>query len=128
MITWKDFYSSLGLMTGERGWVDMTGEEDSTGDIQLGGNITLSGFREVEPAKMIVVKKIVGNYIKRVQDRNVGFEKVSLTMKNVHSSECEIKCSLHLNGKVYYSNHTGFNLFIVLDKSLNGVMAEARIG
>lgn len=96
-------------------------------DMQLGGNITLSGFRDVEPAKMIVVKKIVGNYIKKVQDRDIGFEKVSLTMKNVHSSEYEIKCNLHLNGKVYNAAYTGFNLFVVLDKTLSKVMAEAKV-
>ena len=61
-------------------------------DLQLGGNITLGGFKEVEPAKMVVVKKMVGNYIKRVQDKDVGFEGVLINMKKVHDSKFDLKC------------------------------------
>jgi len=44
--------------------------------IELGGNISLIGFRDVEPGKLIVVKKIVGNFVKKIQDQNKDFEKI----------------------------------------------------
>ncbi|MBU1204013.1 MAG: hypothetical protein KKG60_03025 [Nanoarchaeota archaeon] len=101
---------------------------EDEGEIQLGGNITLSGFKNIEPAKMVVVKKIVGNCIKKVQDKNVGFESVSLNLKKVHDSEFEIKCKLFLNGKLYHSDSTGFNLFVVLNDVLEKVVGEAGVG
>jgi hypothetical protein len=96
-------------------------------ELKLGGNITLVGFRKYEPSKMIVVKKIVGNYIKKVQDRDIGFEKVSIGVKNVHNSEVEIKCNLLIDGKSYNSKTTGFNLFIVLNEVMSNVMKEAGL-
>ena len=36
--------------------------------MQLGGNIQLIGFREIDPARLIVVKKMVGNYVKKISD------------------------------------------------------------
>jgi len=31
-------------------------------ELQLGGNINLSGFKEIDSGSMVVLKKIVGNY------------------------------------------------------------------
>ena len=42
--------------------------------LQLGGNIELSGFREIDPASMVIIKKIVGNYARKFSDHFDGFE------------------------------------------------------
>ena len=53
------------------------------GEIQLGGNISLSGFSIVEPGQMIVVKKIVGNNVRKLEGMCKKFEHLKLTLKQL---------------------------------------------
>ncbi len=101
-----------------------TMNEQSTGDIELGGKITLSGFSAVEPGKMVVVKKIIGNYVKKMEDRVQNFEKVSVHLKAVHNSEFELKAKLTANGQSYNSDVTDFNLFFAISKAMDKIMRE----
>ena len=48
--------------------------------MELGGNISLEGFDELEPGTLIVVKKMVGNYAKNIAEKT-EFEKLELTLK-----------------------------------------------
>ncbi len=48
-------------------------ETDPT-SMQLGGNITLAGFKELEMGELIVVKKIVGSYARKMADASQNFE------------------------------------------------------
>jgi ribosome-associated translation inhibitor RaiA len=97
---------------------------------ELGGNIELSGFKDIEPASMIVIKKIVGNYAKKFSDQNEKFEKLSLNMKKVHktpkSEKYEIHCNLMINGKSNVSEVTERNLFVGLDDVLKKVSNEIK--
>ena len=34
--------------------------------LELGGNIQLTGFRDLDPAALVIVKKIVGNFVKEM--------------------------------------------------------------
>jgi ribosome-associated translation inhibitor RaiA len=93
--------------------------------IQLGGNIDLTGFRELDRSVMIVVKKMVGNYVKKFAERVEDFEKLSLTLKTVHQTEksekYEIKAMLVHKGKIHNSERTGYNLFVAIDESLKAL-------
>ena len=42
--------------------------------ITLGGNITLNGFSALDKGELSVVKKMVGNYVKRFNDLASNFE------------------------------------------------------
>ena len=96
--------------------------------MQLGGNIDLSGFREIDSVFMIVLKKIVGNYAKRMSELSKNFEKLSLTMKPVHQTEkselYEIHAKLMDNGKLFVSEVTERNLFVAVDNALKKVINE----
>lgn len=87
--------------------------------LQLGGNIELSGFGELEPGVMIVLKKIIGNYARKMSDKCRNFEKLSLTMKTVHAKERGEKYELHAKmiekGKPYTASHVDRNLFVAVD-------------
>ena len=37
--------------------------------IELGGNINLDNFEEIEKGQLIVVKKVVGNYTKKISEK-----------------------------------------------------------
>ena len=67
--------------------------------LELGGNINLVGFKDIEPGMMIVVKKIVGNFVKRIQDQNKDFQKITITMKQIHESKYEINTHLIINNR-----------------------------
>lgn len=94
--------------------------------IQLGGNIELSGFKEVDGGSMVILKKVVGNYVKKMTDMAENFEKLSLHMKTVHGTEgsekYEVQAKLMDNGKAITSEVTERNLFVTVDQALNKVM------
>ncbi|MBD3259811.1 hypothetical protein GF371_04255, partial [Candidatus Woesearchaeota archaeon] len=48
-------------------------EEDAE-TIKLGGNIELSGFRDLDGGTMVILKKIVGNYVRKLSDNSEKFE------------------------------------------------------
>ncbi len=97
-------------------------EEDS---VALGGNIELSGFREVDGGRMIVLKKIVGNFARKLSDQSSTFEQLNLRLKPVHAHEkseyYELYGKVVDNGKVYTSQVTDRNLFILLDAVLKKI-------
>ncbi|HHE36350.1 MAG TPA: hypothetical protein ENL16_00870 [Candidatus Woesearchaeota archaeon] len=97
--------------------------------IELGGNITLVGFKELEKAELVVVKKIVGSYARKMSDTVSGFESLTVTLKVVHRTEGSEKYELHakavINGKPLASETTQRNLFVGLDDVLKKVLAMA---
>lgn len=98
--------------------------------LQLGGSIELSGFKELDPGSMVILKKIVGNYARKFSSQCEDFEKLSLSMKKVHETEGSRKFEIHGmvidKGKTYLSTVTDYNLFIVLDKVLKKIEAEMK--
>lgn len=92
--------------------------------IELGGSINLIGFKDLEPAKLVVVKKIVGNFIKKVQDHHQDFQKITVTMKKVHESKFEVMTHLIIKDKNYTSEVTDFNLFFALNSSLEKIIEQ----
>lgn len=88
-------------------------------NIELGGNINLIGFKDIEPQKLVVIKKIVGNFVKRLQNHyKEDFNNIVIDLKKIHSSESEIFAKLTISNKIYNANITDFNLFFTLNKVL----------
>ena len=91
----------------------------------LGGNIELTGFREVDRSMVVVVKKIVGNYVKKMSSVAEKFEKLNIVVKSVHAQGDNMKYALHAkmvdNGKIYNSEIVDKNLFFALDKVLTNI-------
>lgn len=98
--------------------------------IELGGNITLVGFKELEPAKLIVVKKMVGTYAKKVAEK-VQLKELKLELKPIHNKgkkeekqKYEIKVKVHTDKKEYNAETTQFNLFYALDEVLGKIISQ----
>ena len=96
--------------------------------IELGGNIELSGFREIEKINNVVINKIVGNYARKFSDIGTNFEKLQLQLKTIHGVGVNKKVELHAkvtdNGKVFASQVVDRNLYFALDAVLKKVKAE----
>ncbi len=92
--------------------------------LQLGGNIELSGFKECDYSVMLVLKKIIGNYARKMNDKS-NFEKLSLTMKTIHAKEKSEKYEIHAklmdNGNPITGECTDRNLFIAIDSALKKI-------
>ena len=97
--------------------------------LELGGNIQLTGFRDLDPATLVIVKKMVGNFVKDMSAHNSGFRGLNMTLKTVHEREKSEKYEIHAHLKidnVYTAYVVERNLLVGLDSVLKKVEKEAR--
>jgi len=97
--------------------------------IELGGSIRLTGFSDIDGGSMIIAKKIIGTFVKKVSEKNPKFQSLTVTLKKIHGSE-ESKTSgkyeLHANlaaDKNYNAEVTHVNFMFAVDKVLQKVEA-----
>lgn len=92
---------------------------ENSDDVQLGGNIVLSGFRDIDGGSKVILRKIVGSYARKFSDTTSNFEQLALAMKIIHATEgsgkFEIKGKLIDNGTVYATDIIERNLFVAVD-------------
>jgi len=96
--------------------------------MQLGGNIKLSGFKDIDGASMVVLKKIIGNHTRRMTELTDKFESLKVTMKPVHETEKSEKYEIHAqlmnDGKSIVSEVVERNLFVAVDDALKKIISE----
>jgi hypothetical protein len=86
-------------------------------NLELGGNITLSGFKDIENREMIVLKKIIGNYVRRFRDHSGGYQGLKISMKTVHGEKkFELIGEVILEKKKHNAEITQPNLFMGIDE------------
>lgn len=95
--------------------------------ITLGNNMELSGFNALDPASLIVVKKMIGNYAKKINDDKGDFQKLSLDLvKTEGSNNIQIVGMLDMNKTSFKSTVNDMNLFFALDKALTQLQQELK--
>jgi ribosome-associated translation inhibitor RaiA len=98
-------------------------------EVELGGNITLAGFKEVSHAEMVVVKKMVGSYARQLASDLTDFKSLKVTLKNVHKVEDSKKYELHVSvryrGEHFEVKEVDRNLFVGLDSVLHKATEHA---
>jgi len=96
--------------------------------VNLGGNIELVGFKQVSLADVVVVKKLVGHYTRKIQEHSASFEKIQIILKEIHKIDNNAKHEIHVKvldtGKAFSSEVVDKNLFTALDSALKKVLAE----
>lgn len=92
---------------------------------QLGGNIELVGFREIDGGSMIILKKVIGSYARKFSDRLNGIDKLTVRMKKIGSSQFEINGLLVKAGQQFNSEVTDYNLFVGIDTLLKKIESSA---
>ncbi|MEW6062777.1 MAG: hypothetical protein AB1571_00185 [Nanoarchaeota archaeon] len=86
--------------------------------MELGGNISLQGFESTEPATLIVVKKIVGNYAKKISEIK------DLKKLTVSRNSSSIEATAQLNDKEIKEKASSDNLFFALSEVLNNLLKK----
>lgn len=94
--------------------------------MQLGGNIELSGFKDIDGASMVVLKKIIGNYGRKLSEISDKFEALKISMANEaeKSKKYEIHAQLMIDGKSVVSEIAERNLFIAVDSALKKIESQ----
>lgn len=93
-------------------------------DLELGGNIVLTGFKVFDRSSMVILKKIIGNYARKLSDVSTNFERLHLTIKPVHTTpdgkvkRFELNGKLLDNGKAHNASVTEHNIFVGVDSVL----------
>ena len=96
-------------------------ETTPEGTMKLGGGIELEGFSGIEKAQLVVIKKMVGNYVKEITEKAKKYEKVVLTLTQEGNS-CKVHAELTDEGNQITADATENNLFIALNKALKEVI------
>ncbi len=97
----------------------MAEDKKTAESMELGGNIILTGFKDVPKSDMIVLKKIVGNYVRKFRDKMKDYEGLRITLKPLHGGK-----SYQLNGELvgakerYNAETENRNLFVGVDELL----------
>ncbi len=96
--------------------------------IELGGNIVLTGFNDLDYSEMIVVKKLIGSSTKKMSNHCDKIEEMKLTLKKIHEIEGNAKYELHgqliCNGKNYNSKFVDKNIYIAIDQVTKKILNE----
>ena len=93
--------------------------------IELGGNIKLIGFSDLDPASLIVIKKITGNYARKISEKvNSDLDELSLELKN--EAQKNINSSLKIKDKTFNAEVKDINLFYALDRVLAKLLNDAN--
>ena len=89
---------------------------------QLGNVIELVGFSKVDGGSMIVLKKIIGSYVRRMSDNVPGFEKVRISLDT--SNEYKVTAEAIVQGSSKVFEDIEKNLFVVVDSCLKKAETE----
>lgn len=89
--------------------------------IELGGSIKLINFEGLEPALLIVIKKLVGNYTRKISESLTDFKSIDITLSNKEKNEIAVKVEAD---KTYESEAKDKNLFFALDKALGAILKQ----
>ncbi|MBI2671886.1 hypothetical protein HYX16_03045 [Candidatus Woesearchaeota archaeon] len=91
--------------------------------IELGGNIKLAGFDEIDRGALVVVKKMAGNYARQCSEK-AGSEVQELVIELKEGDKKSISASLKIKDKEHKSEESDKNLFFCLDKCLSKLVKE----
>ncbi len=89
--------------------------------MELGGNIELINFDDIEPGKLVVVKKIVGNFTKKITDSGKAFERLVIDL--IDKEKNIVKGTLVVEGKEKTEEASDNNLFFALNNLLSKLSA-----
>ncbi len=85
--------------------------------IKLGGNISLEGFETLDRSELLIIKKLVGNYIHDLQEKISGEINTTISL-NKEGEEFSINVRMSSNDKNAEATAKGTNVFMTLDTAM----------
>ncbi len=106
---------------------DPNSGSNDKGELKLGGNIILVGF-SLEPAEMIVAKKIIGNYAKKIGEQ-IEYQDIKIKLKQTQKAQSflhEVQADVRAGGDILAANAIENNLYTALSEALEKVYNQAE--
>lgn len=94
--------------------------------MKLGGNIELEGFDNIEPAQLVVIKKIVGSSAKKISEEIAVFENLQITLKENDKDKVTLSGKITIKGTDHEAEASDKNLFFALNKVLSDLTAKIK--
>ena len=94
--------------------------------MKLGGNIELEGFDNIEPAQLIVIKKIVGSGAKRISEEISEFDNLLISLKENNKEKITLIGKIKMGDKEAESEASDKNLFFALNKILADLTSKIK--
>ena len=96
----------------------------------LSEKLELSGFKNVDSASMIMVRRVVDGNLKKFNDNVDGFEKLKFTLKEVHGTEKSVKyqviANIIIRNTVQSVETVDRNIFFALDSAVKKLEALVK--
>ena len=100
--------------------------EKKSEELNLGGNIALVGFNILEPSELVVLKKIVGNYVRKMCTYG-NYQEMRLTLQqHAHGKSFKHEVNglaIFKEGK-FYSNVVEWNLYSAVSQVCSKILEE----
>ncbi len=103
-------------------------QTENNNELRLGGSIWLVGFNELDKAEMIIIKKIVGNYIKKLADKT-PYDEVKIRLKMHEKGKSylhEINADVYAKGFHINAKAENRNLYAALSDVLECLLKEVE--
>lgn len=81
--------------------------------INLGGNIELKGLTDTENSKLIVLKKMIGSYVRDIKENQPDYHGIQINF-NYLNDELNIEINLLLKDVTIEASEAGHNIFFTL--------------
>jgi ribosome-associated translation inhibitor RaiA len=99
--------------------------------MDLENNVTLIGFKELNPEQIETAKKIALDHAKKFSQLIEGFEKLSIKLKPIHQhngkgGKFELDAKVIVKGKPLVSEVVDHDLFVGLDSVISKVYSETE--
>lgn len=100
--------------------------DESMKEQKLDSNIILSGFSS-EPSEMVVVRKIIGVYAKKISEK-ISYREIKVTLKQKEKAKTFLH-EIHVDvvaGKVLSAGAENYNLYTALSEAFTKVFQQAE--
>lgn len=95
-------------------------------EINLGGSISLVGFGSLEPSELSVVKKLVGTFVKRLNEQS-KYDSLSMELKQHKKGKTflhEINAKVNADNNLFSSNASDYNLYSCINQVSEKILSE----
>ncbi len=94
--------------------------------MKLGGNIELEGFDNIEPAQLVVIKKIVGSSAKKISEEISAFDNLQITLKENEKDKVTLSGKITIKDAEHEAEASDKNLFFALNTLFNELTAKIK--
>ncbi len=95
-------------------------------EINLGGSISLVGFGSLDQVELVVVKKIVGNFVKKLNEHS-SYESLVMELRQHKKGKAflhEINAKAKADNKIFSAMASDYNLYSCISKASEKILAE----